>query len=199
MSAPQRNKQNKMKLARLEIVASLYKRGNSVRMIQAEVMKRLDLTTYSTATVQRDIQSLLKEWREHRLSDMEDAIQLELERIDDTVRELWTQWEKSKEDYIRETNIRRGVPQRKDSKDSGGGNTEIKTVSTEKTATNVVGLGNPAYISEIRQQLQERRKLLGLYAPEKKDITGEMSFASYLIESGLIDDAENQSDTNSSI
>ena len=62
MSAPQRNKQNKLKLARLEIVASLYKRGNSVRMIQAEVMKRLDLKTYSTATVQRDIQSLLKEW-----------------------------------------------------------------------------------------------------------------------------------------
>lgn len=199
MSAPQRNKQNKMKLARLEIVASLYKRGNSVRMIQAEVMKRLDLTTYSLATVQRDIQSLLKEWRENRLSDMEDAIQLELERIDDTVRELWAQWEKSKEDYIRETNIRRGVPQKKDGKDGSGGNTEIKTVSTEKTATNVVGLGNPAYISEIRQQLQERRKLLGLYAPEKKDITGEMSFASYLIESGLLDDAEQQGDSQQSI
>lgn len=199
MSAPQRNKQNKMKLARLEIVASLYKRGNSVRMIQAEVMKRLDLSTYSLATVQRDIQSLLKEWRENRLSDMEDAIQLELERIDDTVRELWAQWEKSKEDYIRETNIRRGVPQKKDGKDGNGGNTEIKTVSTEKTATNVVGLGNPAYISEIRQQLQERRKLLGLYAPEKKDITGEMSFASYLIESGLIDDAEQQLDSQQSI
>ena len=199
MSAPQRNKQNKLKLARLEIVASLYKRGNSVRMIQAEVMKRLDLKTYSTATVQRDIQSLLKEWRENRLSDMEDAIQLELERIDDTVRELWAQWEKSKEDYIRETNIKRGVPQKRDSNEGGNGNTEIKTVSTERTTSNVIGLGNPAYIAEIRQQLQERRKLLGLYAPEKKDITGEMSFASYLIESGLLDDAEQQGDSQQSI
>lgn len=60
----------------------------------------------------------------------------------------------------------------------------------------MVGLGNPAYISEIRQQLQERRKLLGLYAPEKKDISGEMSFASYLIESGLIESAEQDIQNN---
>lgn len=199
MSEPQRKKQRQLKLARLEIVASLYKRGNSVRKIQAEVMKRLDLPTYSTGTVQRDIQTLLKEWRQHRLSDMEDALQLELERIDDTVRELWEQWEKSKEDYVRETNVKRGVPKKRDDRQGGGndsGTTEIKTVGTERTTTNVVGLGNPAYISEIRQQLQERRKLLGLYAPEKKDISGEMSFASYLIESGLIDDAEQEIKNN---
>ena len=36
----------------------------------------------------------------------------------------------------------------------------------------------------------ERRKLLGLYAPEKKDITGDVSFSSFLVESGLIDEAE---------
>lgn len=198
MSAPQRNKQKKLKLARLEIVASLFKRGNSVRKIQAEVIKRLGLETCSTATIQRDIKTLLEEWRENRLSDMEDAIQLELERIDDTVQELWSQWEKSKEDYIRETRIKRGVPQKKDKNENGGG-TEIKTVSTEQTTSNVIGLGNPAYIAEIRQQLQERRKLLGLYAPEKKDITGEMSFASYLIESGLIDNADSQPDDQQSI
>lgn len=187
-----------MRLARLEIVASLYKRGNSVRKIQAEVMKRLDLPTYSLRTVHSDIQVLLSEWRESRLSDMEDALQLELERIDDTVRELWEQWEKSKEDYVRETNVKRGVPKTKDDKKGGSdnGTTEIKTVSTERTTSNVVGLGNPAYISEIRQQLQERRKLLGLYAPEKKDISGEMSFASYLIESGLIDGAEQDIQNN---
>lgn len=197
MSEPQRRKQKQKKLARLEIVASLYKRGYSVRKIQAEVMKRLDLPTYSTGTVQRDIQSLLSEWRESRLSDMEDALQLELERIDDTVRELWEQWEKSKEDYVRETNVKRGVPKKKDNdKQGGNGTTEIKTVSTKRTTSNVVGLGNPAYISEIRQQLQERRKLLGLYAPEKKDISGEMSFASYLIESGLIESAEQDIQNN---
>lgn len=192
MSEPQRKKQRQLKLARLEIVSGLYKRGYSLRKIQAEVMKRLGLSSYSLQTVHGDVNTLLKEWRDNRLSDMEDAIQLELERIDDTVRELWEQWEKSKSDYNRTTNIRRGQPKRKkqgDQPDRAEDNS-IETTQIEESRTNVVGLGNPAYISEIRQQLQERRKLLGLYAPEKKEVSGEMSFASYLIESGLIDEAE---------
>ena len=53
-------------------------------------------------------------------------------------------------------------------------------------------LGDPSYIGEIRKQLEERRKLLGLYAPEKKDINGNVSFASLLIESGLLDEPETQ-------
>ena len=105
------------------------------------------------------------------------------------MRELWSQWEKSKEDYFRTTNTRRGAP----SKDKNKSDGSIETYGIEEQRTNVVGLGNPSYISEIRQQLAERRKLLGLYAPEKKDISGGVSFSSFLIESGLIDEAEQQS------
>lgn len=189
MSKPQRKKQSQLKLARLEIVAAMYKRGHSYRQIQAEVMKRLDLKAYSLQTIHADIKTLLEEWRECRIDDMDAALQLELERIDDTVRELWSQWEKSKEDYFRSTNTRRGAPSKgKDKNDNS-----IETYSVEEQRTNVVGLGNPAYIAEIRQQLTERRKLLGLYAPEKKDIRGGVSFSSFLIESGLLDDAEQQS------
>ena len=189
MSKPQRKKQSQLKLARLEIVAAMYKRGHSYRQIQAEVMKRLDLKAYSLQTIHADIKTLLEEWRECRIDDMDAALQLELERIDDTVRELWSQWEKSKEDYFRSTNTRRGAP----SKGKDKNNNSIETYSVEEQRTNVVGLGNPAYIAEIRQQLTERRKLLGLYAPEKKDISGGVSFSSFLIESGLLDDAEQQS------
>lgn len=189
MSKPQRKKQSQLKLARLEIVAAMYKRGHSYRQIQAEVMKRLDLKAYSLQTIHADVKTLLEEWRESRLNDMDDALQLELVRIDDTVKELWSQWEKSKEDYYRSTNTRRGAP----SKGKDKGDSSIETYSVEEQRTNVVGLGNPAYISEIRQQLAERRKLLGLYAPEKKDISGGVSFSSFLIESGLLDEAEQQS------
>ena len=38
----------------------------------------------------------------------------------------------------------------------------------------------------------ERRKLLGLYAPEKREVSGEMSFAAFLMESGKLDEAEEQ-------
>jgi len=188
MSKPQTKRKAQLKLARLEIVAKLYKRGHSVREIQAEVKKRLDIATYSLATVHTDIHSLLDEWRDSRIDDMDAALQLELERIDDTVKELWSQWEKSKEDHVKTSKMRRRVPSKKEDAKKE----TLKTSRLEDHETNVVGLGNPAYIAEIRQQLAERRKLLGLYAPEKKDISGSLSFADYLIESGLIDEAEQQ-------
>lgn len=202
MSKAQHQKQNQIKQARLEIVAQLYKRGWTQRKIQAEVMRRLDLPTYSLNTVHRDIRCLLDEWRESRLDDMDDALQLELSRIDDTVRELWEQWEKSKEDYTRTQMKRRGMPT---SRNQNGQNVQhqegqnqnsdrIRTLLVEEKTQNVVGLGNPSYIAEIRQQLAERRKLLGLYAPEKRDVQGSMSFASFLMESGALDEAEKQSE-----
>ena len=181
-----------MREARLNIVAPLYKKGYTVRKIREEVMRRLNLTAYSLSTVQSDINTLLKEWREYRLTNTEDLVQLELARIDDTVRELWEQWEKSKEDYIKTHRKRKGAPVRNDEQQDGNnGEGNIRTYSIEEDTSNVVGLGNPAYIAEIRQQLMERRKLLGLYAPEKKDITGDLSFAAFLMESGMIDEAEN--------
>lgn len=109
MSAAQRKRQNQVKTARLEIVARLYKRGYSVRQIRQEVMTRLTLPSYSLGTVHKDISTLLEEWRDNRLGDMNDALQLELERIDETCRELWAQWEKSKEDYNKTTNTRKGA------------------------------------------------------------------------------------------
>ena len=75
MSEAQQRKRRQLKISRLEIVAQLYKRGYSVRKIQSEVMKRLGLETYSTSTVQRDINTLLQEWRESRLTDIDLAMQ----------------------------------------------------------------------------------------------------------------------------
>lgn len=188
MSKPQDKRQNQMKLARLEIVSTLYKRGYSYRKIKEEVMKRLDLQTYSLQTVKRDIQTLLDEWRESRIEDTDELVTLELARIDDTCRELWEQWEKSKEDFTRQTRKQKGSPTR----DADTGQTSIRTYQTERTETDVQGLGDPSYISEIRKQLEERRKLLGLYAPEKKELSGGISFASLLVESGMIDEAEQE-------
>lgn len=195
MSAAQNQKRNQVKLARLEIVAKLYKRGYSIRKIRDEVMRRLDLPTYSLQTVHKDVRTLLDEWRESRLDDLDDALELELQRIDDTVRELWEQWEKSKTDYSKTESKQKGSP----SRDKDTGQTTIRTFQTERKETEVVSLGNPAYISEIRQQLAERRKLLGLYAPEKKDIQGGISFASFLMESGAFDDAERSINENTPI
>lgn len=166
-------KRNKLKEGRKEIEAPLYKRGWSIARITEEVRTRLD-THCSTRTVWRDINEMLDEWREARINDVDQRLQLELERIDDAVSELWEQWDKSKEDWVREHNKRIGVPVDNDGNGgSGGEGTEIVTVKRENVTENVVGLGNPAYIAEIRQQLAERRKLLGLYAATKTELTGK--------------------------
>lgn len=165
-------KRNHMKEGRKEIIAPLYKRGWSISKIAQEVRTRLN-TTCSTRTVWNDINELLDEWRKVRIKDVDKRIQLELERIDDAVQELWEQWDKSKEDWVREHNKRVGVPTPVGEGSGGGEATEITTVKRENVTENVVGLGNPAYMAEIRQQLAERRKLLGLYAATKSELTGK--------------------------
>jgi hypothetical protein len=169
--------------ARLPIVAELYKKGLSIRAIREEVNRRLDMSA-SVRTIHNDIKLLLKEWRDSRIGDIDELVSLELERINDCVAELWDQWEKSKSDYKRVTNSRTGVPselmdgRKKKGKNGGGDDGEegeenkIITVKNEQSDTNVVALGNPAYMAEIRQQLSERRKLLGLYDNSSRvDIT----------------------------
>lgn len=184
MSKMQYQRRRQAKIARLEIVSKMFLRQYTVRQIRAEVMKRLNLKTYSTSTVQSDLKTVLEELQEQRLDNSEYALQLELERIDETCRELWAQWEKSKEDYVRTMRKRKGVPQ---FGDEGG---KSRTTQIETSESNVVGLGNVAYIAEIRAQLQDRRKLLGLYPPDKKEVSGELSFANLLMESGMLDEAE---------
>lgn len=147
--------------ARLPIVADAYKKGLSIRKICEEVNNRLDMNV-STRTVHNDIKLMLAEWRKLRIDNIEDLVTLELSRIDDCVAELWEQWEKSKENYTKITNSKIGVPNG-EGEESGNGGQEIVTVRRQQSDTNVVALGNPAYIAEIRNQLAERRKLLGLY------------------------------------
>lgn len=163
---------NHIKEGRKVIVAELYKRGWSIRKITDEVKARMN-TTCSTRTIWNDINELLDEWRALRIKDVDQRLQLELERIDDAVCELWEQWDKSKEDWVREHNKRIGMPVPPAEGQGNGEATEIVTVKRENTTENVVGLGNPAYIAEIRQQLAERRKLLGLYAATKTEVTGK--------------------------
>lgn len=78
MSKMQTQRRNQAKLARLEIVSQMFLRQYTVRQIRAEVMKRLNLSTYSTATVQNDIKTVLEELQQQRLDNAEYALQLSL-------------------------------------------------------------------------------------------------------------------------
>lgn len=191
-------------IVRLDIIAELYKRGYSYRDIRTEVMNRLDLQTYSLRTVAKDVNKLLEEWRETRIENLDLALQLELERIDDLTREAWAAWNKSKEDQTLRNNKQKGVPgdllDTGNNNDSNNGNSsggsnqptpardEIVTVSMEQQTKEVICTGDPRYLEIIHKLAIERRKLLGLYAPEKKNVSGSMTFEALLMETGIVED-----------
>lgn len=189
MAGTENKKQPRMKdyrqaqIVRLDIISELYKKGNSYRDIRREVMTRLNLECYSLQTVHKDVQRLLEEWRKERLDNTDQALQLELTRIDDLVKEAWAAWEKSKTDYTQKTAKQKGLP----STDEGG-NDEIITVQLEQGSKEFVCTGDPRYLELINKLLIERRKLLGLYAPEKKELSGNLSFANLLMQTGLVDE-----------
>lgn len=169
-------------IVRLDIISELYKRGYSYRDIRDEVMARLDLPSYSLRTVSKDVNKLLEEWRETRIDNTDLALQLELERLDSIVKEAWAAWEKSKTDYERKKAKQQGIP------GSSDGENEIITVKLEQQKEEVICYGDPRYLDIIHKALIERRKLLGLYAPEKKDISGGISFEALLMETGIVED-----------
>ncbi len=165
--AKQRRDYHRSAIMRQEIVAQLFKRGYSYTEIRHEVMARLDLASYSLSTVCKDVNTLLEEWRKCRIENLDYALQLELQRIDDLIKEAWEAWEKSKEDGVEKTSKQKGVPIPESEDGEGGG---VATISMEQTQKELRPCGDPRYLDMIHKLLIERRKLLGLYAPEKREL-----------------------------
>lgn len=155
---------------RQNIVSDLYKQGYNYREIREEVMKRLDIPRYSLQTVHADVQNILAEWRQMRNLNIEELQQLELQRIDTIIKEASEAWEKSKTDYDKKRSKQYGRP----TGDSGGdGEGGIETVGVEQSREEMVMCGDVRYLDMIHKVSMERRKILGLYAPEKREITGK--------------------------
>lgn len=169
----QRQKANQLKEARLQIVSELWLKGWSCRKIAEEATKRLQTAKpINVSTIKRDKDLLLQQWHEDNMGNVEDWVQLELARIDECILELWQEWAKSKQDTTKQEAQKEEVTiNGTDGARGKGGKAPV--TKTRQRSQQVLGMGNVAYIVEIRQQLMERRKLLGLYQPEKQELTGK--------------------------
>lgn len=191
--SPRMYKYRQRQEARLPIVAELYKHGYSWREIMDETKARLGLTSYSSRTLSKDIKRLLSEWREQRLTDTEELMQKELAVIDDIIKEAWIAWNKSKTDKTQRSAKQKGVPGEE------GSGTDVVTLQMEQATKELICYGDPRYLDVIDKQTKERRKLLGLYAPEKKEFSGDFSFEKLLMETGTEDEdysIENEEEGN---
>jgi len=169
-----------LKALRMDIIAPLFKKGYSYRELREEVMARLNLKSYSLHTVKTDVDALLAEWRETRIENTDLAMQLELQRLDDIIKEAWAAWEKSKEDYQKQKARQDAIPV--PAEDGQGADPAVVKMSQERE--DVRSCGDPRYLDVINKALAERRKLLGLYSPEKKLVATDLSFANYLMKTG---------------
>lgn len=158
------DKLRKQATLRQNIVAELYRHGYTYREIREEVKNRLDLPKYSLDTVHRDVQAILAEWRQMRNLHIEELQQLELNRIDEMMREAWAAWDKSKTDYDKKRMRQYGKP----IEGGNGGEGGIETVGMEQSKEEMVMCGDVRYLELINKLSVERRKILGLYAPEKR-------------------------------
>lgn len=133
---------------RLQIIAPLYRKGWTEREITAEVRKRLGRPKYNQAHC--DIQRLLKEWREERLTDTDEKITSEVARLKLVIREAWDAWGK--------TQTQVGLP----SENPATGQVTMETVKAIMYDAEKRGLGDPRYLDIILKAETQICKLLGL-------------------------------------
>lgn len=159
-------KEKYLREERMAIVARGLRRGMSMRAIARLIKDELSLQKLpSVSLVHKDAQKLLKEWQETRIQDFSLKVEAELAQIDEAIDELWSQWEKSKTDQ----KVR--LQKQKATVIPGRGEVADELVPTEvdKTTKEVINCGDVRYIAEIREQQKERRRILGIYAPDKSD------------------------------
>ena len=149
------------------------------REIKEEVMRRMDLKSYSLRTVKNDVDAVLQQWREEHTETREAAAEVALERIRRVRREAYDMWEKSKVDYEKKKGKKVDLPTDKKTED---GKPALKTIKLEAYREEVFALGDPRYLDIIMKCNQEEAKLLGLYAPQEHNVTGQMSFAQMLMQ-----------------
>lgn len=172
-------KRRQIREARLQIVSELRLQGKSVRQIADAVTARLQLKKkVSTGTIHSDIKLLLQQWREDNNQNTEEWVQLEVARVDMLIAELYEAWEKSKQDYeqVRQRQERGHFEATEEPAEEGKPakkkRVPVPYIKQSQSREQVINYGNVGYISEIRKLLEYRAKLLGLYAPDRKEVTG---------------------------
>lgn len=118
-------------------------------MTQAEIATELKL---SQPQIKYDLDEIKRRWREDTKIDLDAAKQKELARLEQLEHTYWQAWKRSLK------------PLKKVRIEKKFGEVD-KTIRTREQL-----LGIPAYLEGVVRCIQERSKLLGIYAPVKQDV-----------------------------
>lgn len=145
-------------------ITNLYLKRYSLRSIAKMLCEHVGNPKYlSFKTIQNDLHVIMDRWREESITDIDKAKQTELNAINRLEQEYWKAWEKSIEDYEKKSKKLKGTL----SKEGGKSNPSEQEIAT----TEMISMGNPAYLAGIERCIERRCKILGIDAPSKMDVT----------------------------
>jgi predicted transcriptional regulator len=122
-------------------IATLYLKGTP----QAEIARELGV---SQGTVSSDLKAIRREWRDSRIRDFDEVVDVELKKIDQLEREAWSGWERSQQ------------PAETTKVTLDGAGKKAQKVTQQQT-------GDPRFLEQIQRCIATRRALLGLDAPTR--------------------------------
>jgi hypothetical protein len=155
MPGEKRSKAQKIKDR--ETISRLRLRGRTLSEIAAE-------TGLSVMTVRRELKALVGEWQKNAAEDIAAVKARELRRLDAIEAETWSEWERSKQDYVKKVAEKGGKEGSKSKIETGG------------------QCGDPRYLTVLVNIGERRAKILGMDAPQKvapTDPSGEREYSSY--------------------
>lgn len=143
-------------------VSDLLAKGFNNQQIIDTVKKKYNLE-WKMVHVNKVKELLHKLWRCEMAHSMNDQIAREVATIDTQLKEAWTAWEFSKKGIKHE---------KKRTTKSSSPAAEMSFDVTEVITDEDTTAGDVKFLQHINDLGKEKRKLLGLYAPEKKDNGG---------------------------
>lgn len=152
-----------MQIDVIDMITSLYLKGNSYRVIANKIKEELG-QTISFVMVGNYVNKMLEEWKQQRVSKIDDMKTIELSRIANLENTYWQGWERSLAGSKRTSDKQKAKPRR--TRDVNGVLTETMSVEqAEKSSYTEETFGDPRFLDGIKWCIQMRCKILGVEAP----------------------------------
>ena len=142
------------------------RRRNQVADLNLQGLKNFEIAEIlkvSPSQICLDLKAISKEWRDQRVSDIDEVKSRELSKLDLIEKKAFAEYERSKEAKTKKSMKKRGVSV-KDEKDN---KTKILGNDSEQTFTEEQQLGDPRYMTIILECISKRAKIIGYEAAQK--------------------------------
>lgn len=138
-------------------------KGYSYREIQKKIADQFDYNS-SLMTISRDVKVVIEEWRETRLTHVEELKAIELQRINKLEKTYWEAWERSL-----------AGTQRTSEKQKATANITVDGAKTmvpymgEKSTSREETYGDPRFLAGVQWCIMQRCKILAIEQPPENN------------------------------